>query len=288
MSPLASIGIAVLMHVAWNLLARRNAPDRHFLWWAVLAHIAMFAPLTGPNLIAALEAAPHLAYAVLATGVANGFYFISLRHAYRLAPAGVVYPLARSAPLLVAVGEILLFGRLPSLVAWIGITLGVAGLWLVALDRGSTTGIARALPFTAGAALMTGVYSLSDKYFAQQYSALPDTLGFVSVTFVIAWLILSLEMRITESRWVPADRPPTWAVLIGGATTGVAYALVIHAMGSLPAAYAVTLANGGVVLTVILGIFLLGETDGWRRRLCGAVASATGMGLIAFAANSPP
>jgi hypothetical protein len=118
-----------------------------FLWWAVGAHILLFAPWTLPAFAEAIAADPVLGATVLVTGLANGVYFIALRHAYRLAPAGAVYPLARSAPLLVALGETLLFGRVLPPMAWAGVALSVFGLWLIAFDtRAHAHGVRRALP----------------------------------------------------------------------------------------------------------------------------------------------
>ncbi|OGI43967.1 MAG: hypothetical protein A2150_02785 [Candidatus Muproteobacteria bacterium RBG_16_64_11] len=286
MSAFAALALAVLMHVAWNLLARRTTAAAHFLWWAVGAHILLFAPWTLPALAGPIAADPVLGAAVLVTGLANGVYFIALRHAYRLAPAGAVYPLARSAPLLVAVGETLVFGRELPLAAWAGVMLSVFGLWLIAFDtRAHANGVRRALPFAALAAAMTSVYSLSDKLAAPRLPHLDDALAFVTATYLIAWAMLSVEMKWREDRWRPAAQPNKRTLLIGGLTVGVAYALVIHAMRVLPAAYAVTLANGGILLTVVLGVVWLGEHQGWRRRLAGAATSAVGMAIVGIVAH---
>jgi phosphonate utilization associated putative membrane protein len=286
MSALTAIALAVLMHVAWNLLTRHAAPAAHFLWWAVGAHLVLFGAWTIPRIIPPMLADPVLALAVLVTGMANGVYFIALRHAYRFAPAGAVYPLARSAPLLVAVGETLLFGRTLPVEAWFGVALSVTGLWLIAFDTcGHALGVRRALPFAALAALMTGVYSLSDKLASARLDRIEDAIGFVSATFCLAWIVLTLELRSREGRWRPAARPRMALMAAGGLTVGLAYALVIHSMRALPAAYAVTLANGGVVLIVILGMLWLNEREGWRRRLAGAGASAVGMAIVTLIAH---
>lgn len=286
MSAFAALALAVLMHVAWNLLARRTNAAAHFLWWAVGAHILLFAPWTLPALAGPIATDPVLGAAVLVTGLANGVYFIALRHAYRLAPAGVVYPLARSAPLLVAVGETLVFGRELPLAAWTGVALSVFGLWLIAFDTHARAhGVRRALPFAALAAVMTSVYSLSDKLAVLRLPHLEDALAFVTATYLIAWAMLTVEMKWREGRWRPAARPDLRALLIGSLTVGVAYALVIHAMRVLPAAYVVTLANGGILLTVVLGVVWLGEHQGWRRRLAGAATSAVGMAIVGIVAH---
>jgi phosphonate utilization associated putative membrane protein len=287
MSAFPALALAVLMHVAWNLLARQVAPAAHFLWWAVGAHLLLFAPWTLPAFADAIAVDPVLGATVLVTGLANGVYFIALRHAYRLAPAGAVYPLARSAPLLVALGETLLFGRVLPPMAWAGVALSVFGLWLIAFDtRAHAHGVRRALPFAALAAVMTSVYSLSDKLATLRLPHIEDALAFVTATFVIAWAMLAIELKWREGCWRPAARPDLRALLIGSLTVGVAYALVIHAMRVLPAAYAVTLANGGILLTVVLGVVWLGEHAGWRRRLAGAATSAVGMAIVGIVAHA--
>lgn len=35
---------AVLMHVAWNLLARASHPDSRFLWWALVGYLIVLGP----------------------------------------------------------------------------------------------------------------------------------------------------------------------------------------------------------------------------------------------------
>jgi phosphonate utilization associated putative membrane protein len=286
MSAFVALALAVLMHVAWNLLARHTTAAAHFLWWAVGAHVLLFAPWTLPALAAPIAADPVLGGAVLVTGLANGVYFIALRHAYRLAPAGAVYPLARSAPLLVALGETLVFGRELPPAAWAGVALSVFGLWLIAFDtRAHAHGVRRALPFAILAAVMTSIYSLSDKLASLRLPRVEDTLAFVTATFIIAWAMLSVELKWREGRWRPAARPNKRALLVGSLTVGVAYALVIYAMRALPAAYAVTLANGGILLTVMLGVVWLGEHQGWRRRLMGAATSAVGMAIVGVVAH---
>lgn len=286
MSALASIALAVLMHVAWNLLARHTAAAAHFLWWAVGVHLLLFAPWTMPAVVRLSMADPVLALTILVTGLANGIYFVALRHAYRHAPAGAVYPLARSAPLLVALGETLFLGSSLPLLAWFGVALSVFGLWLIAFDtREHAIGVRHALPWAMLAAVMTSIYSLSDKLAVVRLMRLEDAIGFVSASFCIAWLVLTLELHMQEGRWRPAARPGLPKLLAGGLTVGVAYSLVIFAMRALPAAYAVTLANGGILLMVVLGILLLGEHEGWRRRLAGASASAIGMAMVLLVAQ---
>lgn len=84
LTPLAAVGLAVLLHVAWNLLARRSPPEANFLWWIVGLHVLLFAPFTLADFIRAAEQASLLSLSAAITGIANGVYFVAFRFASRL------------------------------------------------------------------------------------------------------------------------------------------------------------------------------------------------------------
>ena len=287
LTPLAAVGLAVLLHVAWNLLARRSPPEANFLWWIVGLHVLLFAPFTLADFIRAAEHAPLLGLSATITGVANGVYFVALRRAYALAPASAVYPLARSAPLLIAVLEFVVFDRSFTLPSWGGILIGVVGLWLIATSaREGAVRLRQAWPYAALAALMTALYSLSDKAAASHLPDMASTLGYVCVTYAIGWGFLSLEQRRAVRRWTPEKVPGIFPLLAGSLGVGTAYALVIASMRHLPAATIVTLANAGIVLTVLLGVLWLKERDGWRQRVAGACLVGVSLVIVGSAVRS--
>ena len=41
---LLALGLFVLMHVTWNLLARHVDARCNFLWWGLLAHLGLLGP----------------------------------------------------------------------------------------------------------------------------------------------------------------------------------------------------------------------------------------------------
>lgn len=279
MTPLLAVGLSVLLHVSWNLLTRRTHSDANFLWWIVGLHVLLFAPFALPAFLQAAQSAPVLYLCAAISGTANGLYFLGLRAAYHAAPASAVYPMVRSSPLLIAVIETLFFARDFPLLSWFSILVAVAGLWLIATrSHDGVRRLSKAWPHALFAASMTVVYSLSDKVAAGHLEGLHVALGYVCVNYAIGWLFLCGEQKRRTQRWIPAVTPSRRALLIGTLGVGTAYALVIYAMRWLPAAYAVTLTNAGIVLTVLLGIVWLKEHEGWRQRAAGA--SLTVLGLI--------
>jgi phosphonate utilization associated putative membrane protein len=278
MTPLLAVGLSVLLHVSWNLLTRRTHSDANFLWWIVGLSVLVFAPFTFPGFIRAAGQSPVLYVCAAISGTANGLYFLALRNAYHLAPASAVYPMVRSSPLLIAIVETLFFAHSFPMMSWVAILTAAAGLWLIATSsHDGVTRLSRAWPYAVFAACMTVVYSLSDKVAASSMQGFDIALGYVCANYMIGWMFLCLEQKRRTRRWIPALIPSLKSLTIGTLGVGTAYALVIYAMRWLPAAYAVTLTNAGIVLTVLLGVVWLKEHEGWRQRVAGACLVVPGL-----------
>ena len=285
MTPLLAVGLSVLLHVSWNLLTRRTPGEANFLWWIVGLSVLVFAPFTLPNFLHAASLAPELYLSAAISGTTNGLYFLALRRAYTLAPASAVYPMVRSSPLLIAVVETLFFGRSFPALSWVAILLALSGLWMIASSaQDGVKKLSRAWPYALFASLMTVFYSLSDKVAAVNIHDIETALGYVCVNFSISWIFLALEQKRRTGHWIPHATPPMHALLIGTTGVGTAYALVIYAMHELPAAYAVTLTNAGIVLTVLLGVTWLKEHEGRQQRIAGSCLVVIGVFLVSVIA----
>jgi phosphonate utilization associated putative membrane protein len=275
------IGISVLMHVVWNLLARHVDTRANYLWWGLLAHLLLLGPWALWNLLVHARWNSTLLLAMLVTALANTLYFIALRRAYHFAPVALVYPLARSSPLLIVLWTWLFFADNLSPVETAAIGVSVLGLWILAAS--SRDGDARhALPWTLVAAFCTSLYSLSDKAAVVYLPGFAEQLGFITVGYAASFVGLSLLQRRHTGRWIPSARPSWTQVLVGGVCIGVAYALVVRAMRELPAAHVVTFTNAGIVLAVLLSIFVFQEKAQWRQRLGGAGVVGAGLLLLGW------
>jgi phosphonate utilization associated putative membrane protein len=275
------IGASVLMHVAWNLMARHVESRANYLWWGLLAHLVILGPYAIWHLIKNADWQTPLLIALLSTSLANTLYFIALRRAYHYAPVALVYPLARSSPILIVLWSWLFFSQAISLWEGVAISTSVLGLWILAAS--SRHGDARhALPWTVLAALATSVYSLSDKVAVQYLPGFSEQLGFISIGYTTSFVGLTLLQRAETNSWLPQARPPLRYVLIGGLFIGTAYALVVRAMNELPAAHVVSFTNAGIVLAVLLSIRLFGERENWWCRLMGALVVSCGLVLLGW------
>lgn len=281
MTPVLAIGISVLLHVSWNLLTRRTPAEANFLWWITGLYVLVFAPFTLLDFIRSAEQSPILYWCAAISGTTNGLYFLALRNAYHQAPASAVYPMARSSPIFIALVEVLIFDRSFPLISWCAIAVAAGGLWMIASSaQDGVLRLSRAWPYALFAALMTVVYSLSDKIATSNMHGINSALGYVCVNYSISWIFLCFDQKRQAGRWIPSVVPMTSSLVIGTVGIGTAYALVIYAMRWLPAAYAVTLTNAGIVLTVLLGIVWLKEYEGWQKRASGAALIVIGLIII--------
>lgn len=274
---------AVLMHVAWNLLARAGHPDTRFLWWALVGYLIILGPWSLYAMVIDAQWSWNLAMLLVISALANAVYFLVLGAAYRHAPVALVYPIARSSPLLIALWSSLLFGELIVVSGWLGILITVAGLLLLAISarHGDTR---RAVLWAAIAAFATSVYSLSNKIAVASLPTYGSQLGLVSVDLTVSFMALSVEQRVRLGRWRPAAMPPMVRWVPAGLFIGNAYGLVIFAMQYLSAAYAVAFTNAGIVIAGLLSIFAFGERERWGTRLAAIVIITCGLAVLVMAA----
>jgi phosphonate utilization associated putative membrane protein len=272
---------AVVMHVAWNLLARASHPDSRFLWWALLGYLVILGPWSLHALVTQAHWSPTLAALLVASALSNGVYFLVLGAAYRRAPVALVYPIARSSPLLIALWSSLLFGEIIPGMGWIGILVSVGGLLVMASSawHGERRFV---LLLAATAALATSVYSLSNKFAVTSLPTYGAQLGLVSFDLIVSFTVLSIEQRLILGRWRPPVMPPLARWLPAGLCIGNAYGLVIYAMQYLSAAYAVAFTNAGIVLAGLLSIFAFGERERWRTRLAAIFVITCGLVVLAL------
>lgn len=269
------------MHAAWNLAARRADPRSFFLWWAALGAMLLIGSWSIVLMIEVVPWTPTLVVLLLLSCTAEIFYFVGLGIAYRHAPVPLVYPIARSAPLLIALWMALFFGERLPVHAWSGIALSVIGVLSLSFTaRGGEP--ARAVPWALTAALGSSVYSIANKFAVDALAGYVAVLGWASVTISAAWIGLTLQQRRRTGRWIPTVRPPTVQWLLAGIFIVNAYALVIYAMRYIPAAYAVAFTNAGVVIAGVIAIAYYGERERWRTRVGAMSLICAGLALIAL------
>lgn len=267
------------MHIAWNLLARHVNAQCNYLWWGLLAHLILLGPWGFWRLFHDSHWNSTLSIAILISASANTLYFLALRKAYHYAPVALVYPVARSSPILIALWSWILFQQDMSMTGIAGITISALGLWFIAVTarQGDTR---HAIPWAMIAAFATSIYSISDKIAVNYLPTFGAQLGFISIGYLASYIGLTIHHFRETNSLAPECKPKLLYLLMGGLFIGTAYALVVRAMMVLPAAYVVAYTNAGIVLATVLSIYGFNEKDKWRSRLAAAVIITAGLVVL--------
>ncbi len=272
---------AACMHATWNFLAKRTRGGAAIVWLYDVVSIIIYAPLA---LIILLQHT-HFTLAQLAligsSGCIHLVYFLLLQRGYRMGDLSVVYPLARgTGPLLSSIIAILLFGERPTLVAFIGILLVVAGIFLI--TGGSIMlSVSR---FQAGVlyGLLTGMciatYTLLDKQ-AVSILLIPPVLLYYSDLTIHIGLLAPYAI----SNWSEVSRE--WKThrfeVIGIAILGpLSYFIILSVLVFTPVSYVAPLREISVLIGTLMGTRLLAEGN-TRRRLLAACVMVVGIVALA-------
>lgn len=271
LTPFLIVLLSTFMHAGWNLLARRERGRDIFL--------PLLFMVGGVGLLPALltewqgdPILPLVGFHLLVTAFFQATYYLGLFKGYRSGDFTVVYPVARSLPVLVLALVDVARGDPPSLVGWLGMGLIIIGCVLAPLEswHGFTwnrywnktmvwigvtaTGmVGYTLVDRAAAALIRPGVDTALRY------GLWETIGSAGAYFLLLKLIGQPTIQI-EGR-------ATWGrVAIAGLFMFGAYSLVLWAYQMpVPVSYIVALRQFSIVLGVVLGAILFREpAPRWR------------------------
>jgi len=267
MPPLAIflVLLSSFLHAGWNLIFRNQRSDSTFLRIALVTSLVGL----GPVLIAELGPQPLLVhvwgYLILA-GVFQAIYYLGLTQGYRHGDFTVIYPIARTLPvLLVAVGDVAR-DRAPSLMAWLGMILVSIGCIIIPLEswRGFSFGRYwnRAMLWAVVTALAIVGYTITDKiaadfiepgpWAAARYGIFENT-----ASVGVYWLLLKGLGRPTgdHSGWAGWG----WAAMAALGVFGSYWLILWSYQLAAQASYVVALRQFSIIVGVALGALFLRE-----------------------------
>ncbi len=290
--------LSAVLHSAWNFASKKegeSATPALFAWANVLAVIFLL-PVAFFFWPILRSLPPSVAWLLVLTGFFEMVYFAALAPAYRGGDLSLVYPLVRSLPVLLvaAVAAFIPTQERLSLLSLCGMLLVVAGCFLLPLARISEWHPSRYLHATSAFALVaacgTAGYSTVDSEglrllregfpaFGKWELALAYLFG-EAVTSA-AWLALYAALkdwRELGRSWKQQKR----AAAFIGAASYVTYGLVLVAMHfAKNVSYVVALRQASIVLSVALGVLVLGEPAHSPKMVGGGLVTA-GLALVAL------
>lgn len=268
--------VSAFLHAGWNLLSKSNKVSGPAFF---LASGSAAALLLTPYIVwylhqVGLESFPGQFWLLLmVSGIAQVVYLLGLGFAYKHADIGLVYPIARSLPvLMVGLGSVVL-GYSLSFAGWLGFGLITLGCLFVPIESLKQFKFKHyqnlGVLFALIAAIGTAGYSLVDKeallVINQSVSHLVSDrksavfyLGiqfWAIVTPIALYLLLSGKKEDFSQAW-SIRRTATMA----GVMMSTTYGLVLYAMTMTEnVSYVVALRQLSIVFGLIFGILFLGE-----------------------------
>jgi len=297
-------GIAILLliasafvHAGWNLLGKRRNPTSTFFLLANLIGTLLLTPviLWNWNLLPAIPAVVWMWLAL--TGMAQALYYAALAGAYRRADLSIVYPLARSYPILVVLAVSFLLGRRDqiSLQCVAGIVLLVTGCFFLPKQRFTQfhwrdyvqAGALLAMLAACGSAgyslcddealrvLRSHWTMLSKMRISLMYGALEAWTS----TIALAVFVCSIPGQRTE--WRKDFQTGKQDAFLMGIGIYLAYILVLIAMGfARNISYVVAFRLLGIPLAALLGVLILRESR-YPPKFVGVALMFIGLILVA-------
>ena len=277
--------ISATSHAAWNYLAKGSRDKDSFMLLINLTSQVTLLPvfiLILKDWTLPVGALPFL----IASAIAETVYFLALSRAYDAGDLSVVYPVARSAPLFVAVAGALFLGEPLTLTGIVGILLVLAGVYIINLKSLHLTNLLEPLHGFSGpafgfaliAAIGTTAYSLSDKVAVTRVD--PILYAFwleIAITIALAPIVIQKRgLGTLATEWGCAWKKIT----LSGVLMRGGYLMVLIAMTLAPVGYLLALRQISVVIGALLGVALLREGYG-APRLLGSAIIFIGVYIIA-------
>lgn len=188
--------ISAFSHAGWNLLSKNRHPSGAFFFFATSFAVIFLSPLF---ILFRKEVAlipSEIWTLIVCSGFFMALYYFTLAGAYRNGDISLVYPLARSSPIIVVTFVSLVMGKSDEIGFWalIGIVMVVTGCFLLPLKTFKDFSIRNYLHLycflSLLAAIGTAGYTIIDDHALSLMRGLPDN---VFNPYNTAFLYLFLE-----------------------------------------------------------------------------------------------
>jgi drug/metabolite transporter (DMT)-like permease len=274
---------SALLHALFNFLIKRSDDKLTFSWLLRIVGQILLLPAV---LSRPLRPIPPIGWGlILASGFVHAGYAYSLARAYDGGDLSLVYPIARSAPVLVLLWATVIWREPISGIGVAGILLIAFGAFIVQVRGFSLRELWEpvraslrdpALRMAWMTAILVAAYSLID----DRGVVAVDPVVFLFAFGATGCLILSPFVLIRRRRRLAPRGWPDWRhVLLAGAIGTGGYLLALFALRVGHVGYVASVRQLSILFGVIMGWRLLSEPHG-AIRLSGAGFMVAGLLLI--------
>lgn len=274
MSPtiFALVLFSAALHAAWNLLVK-GASDKFLMTVLVTASAGIVGLLSLPFFPPPVRESWAF---VAASGGASVLYFRMVAATYNAADLSLAYPVMRgSAPLLVSLAGVPLFGEQLPLGAWIAVGVISAGIFSLALVKHKHG--RQGLFLSLATAILIAACTLIDAEGARRSQS---PVAYTLWIFAMTGLLLVTWAAIARRDVLPSFVKRNWPIgLLAGCGALGSYGIALWAMTVSPVGLVAALRETTVVFGAALAWLVLKERIG-RTRLAAIAIIAAGAFLL--------
>ena len=278
------------LHVLWNVLVKQSSDKVAFAWLTNVVGLPILLPFFILSRVMPADPNP-LGWAVwkwaAVSGIFETCYILLLYISYGKADLSIVYPVSRGiAPVITAMLGYWFIGD--AITLWSGAAVGLILLGLVSLSRSMHKPSAQPydrtgflLAVATGCAIAS--YHLVDRR-AMCLVPPPSPLEYLFLMYIFLALFLTIGVGAIYPHWWDAIRTEWCAnwrgVLIVGAFIPLSYFLIIVAFKYGNVTYITASRNLSIVISTIVGVYVLKEQSSWQRTLGSGLIMAGIIGLV--------
>jgi uncharacterized membrane protein len=280
---IALVLVSALLHATWNLFSKGSADRWAFFFGQGLATFVVYAPVLVWQWPGA-RCDPVGWIWISASAITHAGYAVYLLKAYDAGDLSVAYPLSRTAPVLVAVWDMLVARNQITAVGIVGTMLAGVGALVLQLPavraRGGRAVLGENVTrYALTTAVFIALFTIIDKHgVAHVHPFLFLYFTGMGEFSIIGMVVGRTALSRAGHELRRNGRPLLFTAVIGP----FSYFLILWVLTAAPASYVLGLRQTSIVFGVLLGHFFLREGE-TRYRLAGAGIIAAGSALIAAA-----
>ncbi len=267
--PLVLVALSALIHSTWNFLFKKSEDSVIYIFWAKIFQILIYFPIIFYILYKFGFNREGIA-PIIGSGIVHFFYWLFISLGYKYGELSLVYPIARSSPLLIALLSYFIFGEKVTLYGFIGIILIISGIYFISVGDMSFKNFLKifnkenkGLIYAFLCLITITIHSLIDKIGAKYV----NPILYVYLFEIISILLFVPYVFITKSEEniLKILKNEKYKIFYTGIGIILSYSIIIYVMNLSKLSYIVSIREIGVIFSVLLGSIFLKEKYGFVR-----------------------
>ncbi|MCX8095821.1 MAG: EamA family transporter [Caldisericia bacterium] len=266
---LSLVVISALIHSTWNFFFKKSKDQVIFIFWAKIFQILIYFPIV-IYLLSRFGLNEKGIPPIIGSGLVHFFYWLFISLAYKYGDLSLVYPVARSSPLLIALFSFLIFGEKITIFGFFGILLIIIGIFFISSGNFDFRNFLKifnkenkGLIFALLCLIAITFHSLIDRVGAKYVNSIIYVYLFEIISLsLFAPYVLIIKKRRDILKILKDEKIKIFYTAI---SIILSYSIIIYVMNLSKLSYIVSVREIGVIFSVLLGTIFLKEKYGFIR-----------------------